>query len=161
MGKIMGSMEYLRRQFAYNTWANREVFAALKQTDSPAMAQSWKLLGHILAAERLWLERLERQQQTVSPWEEFPPERCATEITDMAERWNAYLAQLSPLGLSKQVPYKNTRGEQWESEVQDVLNHVILHSAYHRGQIASSMRANGETPAMTDFIHAVRQGFIK
>jgi uncharacterized damage-inducible protein DinB len=157
----MDSMEYLRRQFAYNAWANREVFAALKQSASSSMAQPWKLLGHILAAERLWLERLERQQQTVSPWEELTPERCTAEITDMAERWNAYLAQLSPLALSKQVPYKNSRGEQWESEVQDVLNHVILHSAYHRGQIASSMRANSANPAMTDFIHAVRHGFIK
>jgi uncharacterized damage-inducible protein DinB len=40
------------------------------------------------------------------------------------------------------------------------LTHVLLHSAYHRGQIASQMRGNGQTPAYTDFIHAVRQGLI-
>lgn len=43
----------------------------------------------------------------------------------------------------------------------DILTHVLMHSAYHRGQIASHMRANGKTPAYTDFIHAVRQGFVK
>jgi uncharacterized damage-inducible protein DinB len=37
---------------------------------------------------------------------------------------------------------------------------VLLHSAYHRGQIASFMRASGDTPAYTDFILAVRQGLI-
>lgn len=157
----MDSLEYLRRQFAYNAWANREVLAALKRADSSSMAQPWKLFGHILAAERLWLDRLEQRPQSVSPWENLTPEQCAAEITDMAERWNGYLAQLSLMALSKPVQYKNSRGEQWESEPQDVLNHVVLHSAYHRGQIASSMRANGATPAMTDFIHAVRQGFIK
>jgi uncharacterized damage-inducible protein DinB len=38
---------------------------------------------------------------------------------------------------------------------------VIMHSAYHRGQIASDMRAAGFTPAYTDFIHAIRQGFVE
>jgi uncharacterized damage-inducible protein DinB len=36
-----------------------------------------------------------------------------------------------------------------------------MHSAYHRGQIASQMRASGKTPAYTDFIHGVRQGLVK
>jgi uncharacterized damage-inducible protein DinB len=36
-----------------------------------------------------------------------------------------------------------------------------MHSAYHRGQIASLMRAGGSAPAYTDFIHAVRRGLIE
>ena len=39
--------------------------------------------------------------------------------------------------------------------------HVIMYSVYHRGQIASNVRAEGLTPAYTDFIHAVRQGFVE
>ena len=39
--------------------------------------------------------------------------------------------------------------------------HVLMHSAYHRGQIAADMRAAGLTPAYTDFIHSVRQGFVE
>jgi uncharacterized damage-inducible protein DinB len=35
-----------------------------------------------------------------------------------------------------------------------------MHSAYHRGQIASHMREQRYTPAYTDFIHAVRQGHV-
>jgi uncharacterized damage-inducible protein DinB len=41
-----------------------------------------------------------------------------------------------------------------------MLTHVLFHSAYHRGQIALQMRASGMEPAYTDFIHAVRQGFV-
>jgi len=41
------------------------------------------------------------------------------------------------------------------------LTHVIMHSAYHRGQIALEMRAAGMEPAHTDFIHAVRQGLVE
>jgi len=45
--------------------------------------------------------------------------------------------------------------------VADVLTHVVLHSAYHRGQIASLIRSGGDAPAYTDFIHAARQGLIE
>jgi len=66
-----------------------------------------------------------------------------------------------PANLSQMISYKNSRGEAWTSAVQDVLTHVLMHSAYHRGQIASHMRVSGQTPAYTDFIHAVRQGLIE
>jgi uncharacterized damage-inducible protein DinB len=39
--------------------------------------------------------------------------------------------------------------------------HLITHSAYHRGQVAMTVRAAGSTPAYTDFIHSIRKGFVK
>jgi uncharacterized damage-inducible protein DinB len=45
--------------------------------------------------------------------------------------------------------------------VEEILTHVVIHSAYHRGQIASDVRAAGGVPAYTDYIHAVRQGLIE
>ncbi len=70
-------------------------------------------------------------------------------------------ASFLPAGLAETVVYKNSKGEPWTSTVEDILTHVLLHSAYHRGQIASQVRAGGEQPAYTDFIHAVRQGLIE
>ena len=64
-------------------------------------------------------------------------------------------------GLSRSLAYKNSKGESFTSQKQDVLLHVVMHSAYHRGQIAADMRAAGFTPAYTDFVHAVRQGFVE
>ena len=63
--------------------------------------------------------------------------------------------------MSRQISYVNSKGESWSSQVDDVLFQVITHSAYHRGQIASDMRAAGLTPAYTDFIHAIRQEIVK
>lgn len=45
--------------------------------------------------------------------------------------------------------------------MEDVLTHVIMHSVYHRGQIAAEVRASGSEPAYTDFIEAIRRGFVK
>jgi uncharacterized damage-inducible protein DinB len=37
-----------------------------------------------------------------------------------------------------------------------MLTHVTLHGAYHRGQIAASIRAGGDTPTATDYIAFIR-----
>ena len=42
-----------------------------------------------------------------------------------------------------------------------ILRHIVNHATYHRGQIAADLRAAGLTPPYTDFIHAVRQGFLE
>jgi uncharacterized damage-inducible protein DinB len=155
-------LDHLRRQFDYDAWANREVLAAIETggNESPA-AQPLKLLAHILSAERLWLERLRRQPQSLPVWPEFSRDQCGAQIAELARLWREYFAQLSFPELYGQIVYKNSKGEPWTSSVQDVLTHVVLHSAYHRGQIASLMRAGGGTPASTDFIHAVRLGLVE
>jgi uncharacterized damage-inducible protein DinB len=93
-------------------------------------------------------------------WPEWGLEQCQARSLEVAELWRKYLDALPPDDLTKTVSYKNSMGEPWTSTVEDVITHVLLHSAYHRGQIASLMRASGDTPAYTDFIHAVRQGLI-
>lgn len=158
----MEFIEHLRRQFAYNTWANREVLAGLRASASPHLsARSWQLLAHILSAERLWLERIRNQPQSLPVWPDFTFEQCEAQIDELARLLRDFLRQLSDPGLTQKVTYKNSKGEAWTSTVEDILTHVMLHSAYHRGQIASHERAGGEQPAYTDFIHAARQGLIE
>jgi uncharacterized damage-inducible protein DinB len=156
----MELIEHLRRQFAYDAWANREVLARLKSSPRPA-ARPLQLLAHILSAERLWLQRIRRQPQSLPVWPDFTFEQCDEHITELAQLWREYLRQLSSTGLAEKIAYKNSKGEPWTSTVEDVLTHALLHSAYHRGQIASQVRAGGEQPAYTDYIHAVRKGLIE
>lgn len=156
----MELIEHLRRQFSYDAWANREVLAGLRASPRPS-PRPLQLLAHILSAERLWLERIRKQPQSLPVWPDFTFDQCEAQIAELALLRREYLAQLSPNWLSEKVAYKNSKGEPWTSTVEDVLTHVLLHSAYHRGQIASQVRAGGEQPAYTDFIHAVRQGLIE
>ena len=134
----MTMLEHIQRLFSYDGWANREVFATLQTLDAPPV-RSLNLLGHIASAERLWLERLLVQKQSLAVWPLVTLEQCKLEGV---------------------LTYKNTKGESFTSQKQDILLHVVTHSAYHRGQIAADMRAAGFAPAYTDFIHAVRQGFV-
>jgi uncharacterized damage-inducible protein DinB len=148
-----------RRQIDYDQWANHEVLLAIQS--SGADERSLALLAHILSAERLWLERIKQEPQSTPVWPKVNLETCAAHVAEMGKAWSEYLEQSTEQNLSKIASYRNSRGEVWTSSIGDILTHVILHSAYHRGQIASHMRGQGKTPAYTDFIHAVRQGFVK
>jgi uncharacterized damage-inducible protein DinB len=156
----MTMLEHIRSLFSYDDWANREVLSSL-QALAAAPARSLNLLGHIVSAERLWLERLLVQKQTLPVWPLFTLEQCKLEAGQLPGLWKSYLTSLGEAGLSGSISYRNTKGESFTSQREDILLHVVMHSAYHRGQIAADMRAAGFTPAYTDFIHAVRQGFVK
>jgi uncharacterized damage-inducible protein DinB len=152
-------IRHFHRQFAYDAWANREVLTAVRASPASA-ARSLQLLAHILSAELLWLERLKQQPQSHPVWPELGLEQCETWSVEVGGLWREYVEALAPDDLSRTASYKNSKGEPWTSTVEDVITHVLVHSAYHRGQIASFMRVNGDTPAYTDFIHAVRQRLI-
>ena len=147
------------RQFAYDAWANREVLTAIRASRASS-ARGLQLLSHILSAEQLWLERVQGKTQSQAVWPELSLEQCEKWTGGVARLWSEYLDTLTPDDLARAVTYKNSQGESWTSTVEDIVTHVLMHSAYHRGQIATFMRANGDTPAYTDFIHAVRQGMI-
>lgn len=153
-------IEHLQRLFIYDDWANRAVAAALEALPAPP-PRSLKYMSHIVAAERLWLERLRVEKQTYPVWPDFTLEHCKLEIRGLREQWKSYLASLKEDGLSRALTYRNSKGESWSNSKEDILVHVLMHSAYHRGQIATDMRTAGFTPAYTDFIHGVRQGLVE
>ena len=157
----MNLADNLRRQFAYNAWANSQVLAAIRENEGAATERALELMSHILAAERVWLERLKQVPQSVPVWPNADLAHCDLEAAELARRWREYLDLATAGDVSQSITYKNSKGETWSSAIVDVLTHVVMHSAYHRGQIASHMRANGKTPAYTDYIHGIRQGFVK
>ena len=159
----MHSKDFLR-MFAYDHWANCECLAAMRSAGSVS-AETVGRMAHILSAQKLWLERILKQPQSIPVWPSSTIEDCMVLTDEMSEAWRSYLARLAnhfaPGSLDDRVEYRNSRGETWSSRVEDILTHVLFHSAYHRGQIALLMRSSGIEPAYTDFIHAVRQGFVE
>lgn len=156
----MNMADHIRRQFAYDAWANQEVLRAIRAAGE-AVERPLELISHILSAERLWMERLKQVPQTLPVWPKFDLARCEVEAQELRRLWSGYLELVTAGDLAQSVSYKNSKGESWSSTIIEILTHVVLHSSYHRGQIATHMREKGLTPAYTDFIHAVRQGFVE
>ena len=151
-------IHHLRRLLLYDAWANYETLESLRKSAPPSRSLRW--MAHIIGAEYLWLARLRRDPATIAVWPELGLDECGERLAELSRRWPEYLDnQLQ--SLAEPVSYTNSKGEAWTSTVEEILTHVTIHSAYHRGQIAADVRATGMVPAYTDYIHAVRHGYVQ
>lgn len=148
----------LQRLLRYDAWANQQTLESLPRQAAPPRSLRW--MGHIIGAELLWLSRMEGRPSPLPVWPELSVEDCEERQRDLSSQLTRSLAGWAN-PLSRQVRYTNSKGEAWTSTVEDILIHVTIHSAYHRGQIASDLRSAGAEPAYTDYIHAVRRRLIE
>lgn len=156
----MELLEYLRKLYVYDHWANREVASAL-QTAAQSSPRSVRLMAHVVGTEWTWRSRILPDSKKMAVWPQLTVEQVAREVEELRAAWEDYLIQLTPERLQEPAAYINSKGERFRNELGDILTHVVMHSAYHRGQIADEMRACGLEPVYTDFIHAVRQAMVR
>ncbi len=150
-------MTHLRRLLDYDVWANQQTLASLGGHPPPPRSLRW--MAHIVGAECLWLARLRRESSPLPVWPGLSVAECGERLADLARQWPELL-EAHKVSLDQSITYINSQGEAWSSTMEEILTHITVHSAYHRGQIASDLRAAGMTPAYTDYIHAVRRGFV-
>ena len=155
----MTLLGHFQHQFKYDAWANREQLRVLSELPSPPQ-EAIKLLNHIIAAQWLWLDRMQKNPQRTAVWPQASLSDCGPQLQALEREWQSYLGGLSETDLAQPCIYKNSKGEGWTSSILDILNQLILHAAHHRGQISLEIRRSGSLPAPVDYIHAVRKGLL-
>ena len=148
---------HFERMWEFEAWANRRALESIAQLGEPG--ECLRLFGHILAAQRAWLTRLDGGDS--SQVELFPTptiEECEDGLTEIDRKGLAYLAGLGDDALEPEIVYANQTGKTFRNPPRDILTHLGMHSHYHRGQIAILVRQAGATPAVTDFIAFCRLG---
>lgn len=157
----MEQLDSLRQFFEYDYWANQETLrsvASLEATRDRAL----KIAGHIVGAQRVWLGRLESPgADPPAPWPLMNLEEARAAVDEMHQRWNGFLGNLAPERLDEDLVHRNTKGAEFRVPVRDVLMQLVMHGAYHRGQIAAAVRDAGGTPSTTDYIAWVRRQRMK
>ena len=157
-------VEQYRRWFAYEKDSHRTVLASFETVPeggrgSEPFQKAVNTVGHIVAARRIWLHRLDPSIQ--GPAIVFPmgltlPD-LLTELELMERDWSGYVQRLDEPEIERIIVYRRTEGQWFRCVVADVLTHLHGHSLYHRGQIATLVRAAGGQPAETDFIFWSRE----
>ncbi len=155
-----GLLAYFQRAFRYDAWATGTALAACVAAGAALPEAALKRMAHIAAAHQLWQARLKGEVSPVPVWPDWSLHEVALQLEKAAFGWSAWLETLPDSGLEAAVGYTNSKGEFHTSRAEDVLTHVLLHAAYHRGQVAADLRAAGAEPAYTDFIHAARTGQV-
>ena len=147
-------MEYLQRLIDHLGWADQRVFEAVRGTAADPAAV--ELLSHILAAEHVWHARLIGRPTMMPVWPILSLDECQRIAAENLAVLRTFVADLDPAAARVDVTYTNSAGQGFTTPVEDILLHVCLHGAYHRGQIASILRRGGTTPAATDYIAFIR-----
>ncbi len=144
--------KYFLRLFQYNSWANRRVLGAIEH-GNPADNEPLKLFAHILAAEKIWLNRMKRvTNSSVSVFPDLPVEGCRPLLAENVRAWTEYVEMHQEDEFFRILSYRNLKGEECSAAAVDILAHVVNHGTYHRGQISRSLRLQGLEPPSTDFI---------
>ena len=154
----MQTLDMIRGLLSYNEWANNKMMDSLRQTSNPS-AKAIRAVAHLLIAEKTWLLRLRTNQDSTGFdfWQGTTLEECEALALEVKKAFAALMDELTEEKLDRVATYKNSKGVEYSTSYRDILTHVLMHSAYHRGQVAMAIRAEEETPAYTDYIGFVRE----
>ncbi len=146
----------LDRLYQHLAWADRLLLGALAKAVEPP-EQVLRLLGHLLGAERIWLKRVRSEDSTQDTvWPALSLAQCGPVAVATSTGFQDFLRTATASQLAAPITYRTTKGQPMESILSDILLHVALHGAYHRGQIAALLRREGLEPISTDFITFAR-----
>lgn len=155
----MDKVEHFKHLYNYNHWANRES-ARVAVSIAAERQRAYRILSHIIGAEQLWLDRLHGDEPSTAVWPEVDLAGVPNMLDDLNMQWVRFLDNQRDDKLTRPIAYTNTQGHPWANRVEEILQHVILHSAYHRGQLALLVRDADVDPPLIDYIHAVRTGLV-
>ena len=147
--------DHFNKLYRHLEWADERVLNSLRAAQS-VLKKDLDLYSHILGSEHNWLSRIRGSAPKLAIWPTLTLDECETVGKENVTAFNALVSSLTPELLQKPVTYRNSAGEQFTSTLEDILTHVCLHGAYHRGQIAASIRAAGDVPNPTDYIAFAR-----
>ena len=148
----------LTRLYDHMAWADANTREALRAmaSGSPEMSRATDLYAHLAATEHVWLSRLVGRPAAQPVWPSLDLETAARLASETVGELRALVTRLDAKGLAHEVEYTNSAGRSFRSRADDILIHIALHGAYHRGQIALLTRQGGSQPASTDYIAFAR-----
>lgn len=153
----------LRLLVDYNYWARDRVLDAIA-TITPEefirpMGNSFSsvrdTVAHICAAERIWITRLkgDKPQEIQKPDRLPDVDAARKEWAELESDMREQLARLGPEAVEHTIEYQDLRGNDQLDVLWQVLQHVVNHGTYHRGQITTMLRQlDASPPKSTDLI---------
>ncbi|PYR58006.1 MAG: damage-inducible protein DinB [Acidobacteria bacterium] len=150
------TIEDLRLLLDYHYWARDRMLEAVvplaPEQFTRDMGSSFRsirdTLAHIYAAEWAWYSRWVGHSPTaLLPSDMFPDViSLRATWTDHEAKMRAYLETLGEAGLTRVIEYKLLNGQAGASPFWQMLQHVVNHASYHRGQVTTMLRQMGAAP---------------
>lgn len=181
------NLEDIQTLYAYNRWASERLFSVLEELNQPrftAQVQSSfpsirETVLHILFAEWLWLKRwqgnsprstLANPDASPATWSTLSPggipalEELSTvrELKSFADSIDKerqdFLCRLNEDVLHAKLQYTDMAGMPFALLLVQLMQHVVNHGTYHRGQVTTMLRQLGAEAVALDMVYFFREG---
>ncbi len=141
-----------RRHLRYSRWASERLLSAVMALPEELRARDLgashkgiaETLQHVLFADHIWLARV-------------TGEDVDREWRAVWDRWASLADSWTDADLDRAIDYRDLKGNQHRSRLEEIVMHVVNHATLHRGQVMAMMRQVGAAPPATDLIFFYRE----
>jgi uncharacterized damage-inducible protein DinB len=141
----------------YHYWARDRILDALEALTAERLTRPLNssfqsirdTIVHVFASELLWYSRWRgNSPKALLPGDTF------VDVATLRSRWTeveqdvrSFMGDLGPDGIHRSLEYQHMSGQPDSSVFWHMLQHVVNHASYHRGQITTMLRQIGASPA--------------
>jgi uncharacterized damage-inducible protein DinB len=105
-------------------------------------------IADICAAERIWITRLKGEKlQGLQKPDRIPDiDAARKEWAELEGEMREQLARLGAEAVERTIEYQDLRGNDQSDVLWQMLQHMVNHGTYHRGQITTMLRQLDSAP---------------
>ncbi len=147
---------YFLKMYTYEDWANLKV-ARLAQEPPSLPDRVSAIFSHLLAAQQVWYHRLTEQDNPPAVWSNYPISDWESLLLENGAQFRQLIQSYQEADWNRKVIYQNSKGTRFETPVHEILSHLLLHAAYHRGQLILLLKPLVKELPLIDFIFYLRE----
>ncbi|WGL16026.1 DinB family protein [Microbulbifer bruguierae] len=153
----------MENQFLYKAWANIEILEKIGQISRDEHPEQWvmavRLLNHTYVVDQIFIGHLRGEPHPFSSTntKETPTIDELRENLSFSDSWLVqYVKSLDESSMNKEIEFTFTDGDSGSMSIREILNHLVIHGTYHRGNIGMLLTACGidrPSDTFTRFLH--------
>ena len=161
-------LQDIRLLYEFNSWAKARILGVAETLSQEQFTRDLNsshggvqgTLVHIMGAEEIWVRRWKGESPaTFRKPEEFPSVDVLSGRWDMVEHEITGFCNMlkSEDDIARLVTYKDIKGNSYTMQLYRLMQHLVNHSTFHRGQVVTMLRQLGLKPAATDLVMFYRE----
>ena len=161
------NLDDIKLLYEYDAWANRRIFDAVaalttEQFTKPMQSSFSSVrdtLTHIMGGKWLWLERWQGRTPGAFPSPTDYPDAASLRkrLEEVEQNLTAFVNGMTAERLASVDEYKTQTAGTFTCPLWQVMQHLVNHGTYHRGQVTTMLRQLGAKGVSTDMSFFYRE----
>ncbi|MBO1514519.1 DinB family protein [Metabacillus bambusae] len=148
-------------QYAYHKWATLKVIHHVGQLPEELYTQKIKSVfpsindtfKHMVEVDEIWFSRLKGME--IANRQFLKREDLLVQYENLLTNFEDFLKGEEDFG--RIIQYCNSGGEIFKNTVYELVQHVVNHGTYHRGNLSAMLRQINSQTVATDYIYFLRE----